>query len=118
MSQHSDIIKTIRKALDVYSMIGIALPGIDREAIKAAQKELEDILGIDRQAEFQEAMEAIRAGDRLKNGNLSLKEKEEALNILARYRNRDKQQARPEQKADPDSAIISYYEAQLSEGRA
>jgi hypothetical protein len=45
----------------------------------------------------------IRAGDRLKKGNLSPKEEEKALDILARYRDGVDQQARPEQTVNPVS---------------
>ena len=106
--------RNFRLFLYIVSSIKILVDNLDKEDLKATEKELDKIIGSNAMDEFNEAMKVLKATDRLKQTNCSPGEREEAINIMAQYRNREKQ-IQPEKKIDPDSAILDFYERQMIE---
>jgi hypothetical protein len=84
MKDQTSSIKMIRKLVDiVYIITTLNIPS--KSEVEKIHDEIEKLLQVDPMVELQETLEAIKAGDRLKKGDLSPKEREEALNILASY---------------------------------
>jgi hypothetical protein len=116
MKEQTSSIKMLRKLVDiVYIISTLNIPS--KSEVEKIHDEIEKILQVDPLVELQEAFEVLRARDRLEKGDLSPKEREQALNALARYRDGVDQQTRPEQTVNPDDAILNFYENQM-QGRA
>lgn len=112
MSEERISPRNFRHLVHIVSAIKSLIDNLNKEDLEATEKELDKIIGCTAMDEFNEAIKVLKAADRLKQVDRSPEEREEAITIIAQYRDR-KEQIQPEKKVDPDDAILSYYESQM-----